>query len=581
MMVPTLARTPLVGHTATVWALGVVGALSFALWAHHMFTAGLSSMAMGFVSAASLAIALPAAVQVFAWIATIWQGRSMFGARPPVAEQRPLGAGAKRLGGPRPTGASLFLLGFFFIFVFGGLTGVMVAVLPFDWQVHDTYFIVAHLHYVLIGGMLFPVFAALYHWTPLLNGHTLSEPLSRWVFGLMFGGFNLAFFPMHIAGLLGMPRRVYTYDAGLGWDLPNLLSSIGAFVFAAGVVLFAFDALRTWRRAERPHGNPWGGFSLEWLPAGEYAARSVPQVDSREPLWARPSLATEVEAGQHWLPGTAAGGREALVTSPRSATLWHVQPLPTDGWLPMLAGAGTAGFFLLLTVKWVLPAFVFGVFGIWAMVAWLWGNDRPSHHPQVRVGDNPDVWLPVGATGLRSHAWWATVLLVGVDLTIFAAIAFAHLHVSMLADVCPPAGSRLPANAAIALALAAAVVGSVLMALARRTPLEARWRASGLIVVALLCAIAAFVLPLQAHLGAGLAPSLNAWSATVAALLSWLGFHLAVLVLMALYLLARVWSGLLTPGSRSTLDNVALYWHGVTVQSLVALGGVQLLPLWM
>ncbi|HEY9238572.1 MAG TPA: cbb3-type cytochrome c oxidase subunit I, partial [Burkholderiaceae bacterium] len=232
MMVPTLARTPLVGYRAVVLALIAVGVISFALWAHHMFTAGLGSWKVLLVSAASLVVAVPTAVQVFAWIATLWRGRLRY------------------------SGAALFLLGFLFTFVIGGLTGVMVAVLPFDWQVHDTYFIVAHLHYVLIGGVVFPVFAALYHWAPLVNGHLLSERLSRWIFGLMFGGFQLAFFPMHIAGLMGMPRRVYTYDANLGWDLPNLLSSIGAFVFAAGVLLFAIDAARTWRRAEREHGDP-------------------------------------------------------------------------------------------------------------------------------------------------------------------------------------------------------------------------------------------------------------------------------------------------------------------------------------
>jgi cytochrome c oxidase subunit I+III len=555
MMVPTLARTRLVGHTAIVWALVAVGVISFALWAHHMFTAGLSSMALSFVSAASLAIAIPTAVQVFAWMATLWKGQL------------------------RITGASLFLLGFFFIFVFGGLTGVMVAVLPFDWQVHDTYFIVAHLHYVLIGGMLFPVFAALYHWTPLLNGHSFSEPLSRWVFGLMFGGFNLAFFPMHIAGLLGMPRRVYTYEAGLGWEIPNLLSSIGAFVFAAGVLLFAFDAWRTWRRPDRDHGNPWGAGTLEWLPAEEYAVRSVPQVDSREPLWDHPSLAAEVEAGQHWLPGTATGGRESLITSPRQARITHLQPLPTDGWMPLLAGLGTAGFFLLLTVKWAALAFAFGIGGVVAMLMWLWGSDRPMDGTHAVIGDG--VQVPIGAVGARSHSWWGVVVLIVVDATIFASLLFAHLHVSMLADVCPPGGARLPAWASIAAGVGMALAGSLFIALARRTPLQLRWRSSLFVLFALALAVAALALPMQAHLGAGLSPRLNAWSATVATLLSWQGFHLTVLGLMAIYLMARIWSGHLTPHSRATLDNVALFWHGATAQMVVGLLWVQGVPLFM
>ena len=277
MMVPAMARTPLVGHRAIVIALVTVGILSFALWAHHMFTAGLSQHAMLFVSAASFAVAIPSAVQVFAWIATFWKGRVQMKA---------------------PT---LFLLGFHFIFVLGGLTGVMVAVLPFDWQVHDTYFIVAHLHYVLIGGMVFPVFAGLYYWAPLFNGHVLSERLARWVFGLMFGGFNLAFFPMHISGLMGIPRRVYTYAGDLGWNLLNLLSSIGAFILALGVLLFFIDAARTLFKKKVAHGNPWNGPTLEWLPQEDYGMRSIPQIDAREPLWDRPTLAAEVVPGRRCL----------------------------------------------------------------------------------------------------------------------------------------------------------------------------------------------------------------------------------------------------------------------------------------
>jgi cytochrome c oxidase subunit I+III len=209
-MIPSLVGARLVGHKAVVIALGAVGVVSFALWAHHMFTAGLSLWSSTLVSAASMIVAVPTAVQVFAWIATLWRGEVRFNA------------------------PMLFVLGFLFIFVLGGLTGVMVAVLPFDWQAHDSYFIVAHLHYVLIGGLVFPMFGALYYWLPLVNGHRLSERLARWVFGLMFAGMNLAFFPMHISGLLGMPRRVYTYSTEMGWDALNLASSIGALHSCAG-----------------------------------------------------------------------------------------------------------------------------------------------------------------------------------------------------------------------------------------------------------------------------------------------------------------------------------------------------------
>src|SRR5688572_22033400 len=266
MMIPALTGTPLVAYRAVVIALVAVGGLSFALWIHHMFAAGLGTFSMQLVSAASFAVAIPSAVQVFAWIATFWRGTVRW---------------------DTPT---LFLLGFHFTFVLGGLTGVMVAVLPFDWQAHDSYFVVAHLHYVLIGGMVFPLFAGIYYWTPLYNGHCLSERAGRWSFALMFVGFNLAFFPMHIAGLAGMPRRVATYADGLGWNLWNALSTVGAFVLAAGVVLCLADLVRTLLRERRDHGNPWNADSLEWLPQRWHGVRSIPQLASREPLWDRPAL---------------------------------------------------------------------------------------------------------------------------------------------------------------------------------------------------------------------------------------------------------------------------------------------------
>ena len=552
MMLPTLAGTPLVGYRAVVLALVATGFFSFALWAHHMFTAGLGVLTSSLVSAASMAVAVPAGMQVFAWLATLRQGQLRF------------------------TGAGLFLLGFFFIFVLGGLTGVMVAVLPFDWQAHDSYFIVAHLHYVLVGGMVFPLFAALYHWSPLINGHALSERLARWVFGLMFAGFNLAFFPMHISGLLGMPRRVYTYAGDLGWNVWNLLSTVGAFVLAAGVVLFFFDAFRTWRRPHRPHGNPWNASTLEWLPQADYGARSIPCVPSREPLWRQPSLPAEVETGAHWLPDTATGGRETLITSPRRARLRHLVVLPTDSWWPLLAAAGTAGFFLLLTVKLVWLAWGFGLLAVVSTLVWLWATDRPTREAAVQVGEG--VTLPVGARGSRSHSWWATVVWLVVDATICASFVFAHLHVSMRADVCPPAGASLPPWAFVGASVVLWALSSACAAVAARVVPVRKALLCSLLAAALLCALAATAALLAGHAGAGLQPVADAWSATVAALLGYQGLHTVLLVVMAGYLAARVLWGHVTPRSRATLDNTALVWHGSAAQGVVTALVVQWLP---
>jgi len=451
----------------------------------------------------------------------------------------------------------------------------MVAVLPFDTQVHDTYFIVAHFHYVLIGGMVFPLFAALYHWTPLINGHQLSERLARWTFWLMFTGFNLAFFPMHISGLLGMPRRVYTYAEGLGWTVWNLLSTVGAVVFALGVLLFFVDALRVWRKPHQRHGNPWHAATLEWVPNGQFGMRSAPQIESRDPLWAHPTLAQEAVAGAHWLPGTATGRREALITSPRAAALRHLVMLPADSWWPLLAAAGTAGFFLLLTVKLTWLAWACGIVAVAGVLRWLWDTDPRPPMPRAQIGTK--VSVPVCASGMRSHSWWGTFILVLVDLTICASFVFAHIHVSMRAEVCPPPGASLPAPGGVIAAMALWLAASAVMAFATvRGPALGRVWLAVMVGTAMLCTAGGFGLALEAH--AGLSPKADAWSATVAALMAYQGLHVVVLALMGAYLLARVFTGRIAADARATLDNTTLMWHAATFQAVSTMALVQFLP---
>ncbi|RDJ03263.1 cytochrome c oxidase subunit I [Rhizobium grahamii] len=262
-ILPTFTGRPLFGYLALVTALIATGILSFGLWVHHMFTVGLPRVGESFFTASSMAIAVPAGVQIFCWLATLWAGKPVF--------KTPL----------------LFVLGFIVTFVMGGLTGVMVASVPLDTQVHDTYFVVAHFHYVLIGGAVFPLLGAIYYWYPKATGRMMSERLGRWAFWLIFIGFHLTFFPMHILGLAGMPRRVYTYQPELPWAGLNLFISLSSLVLAAGFFIFFFDMVRSWRSGQAAGPNPWNATTLEWAtssPPPPYNFRRIPVVSSLYPL---------------------------------------------------------------------------------------------------------------------------------------------------------------------------------------------------------------------------------------------------------------------------------------------------------
>jgi len=375
---------------------------------------------------------------------------------------------------------------------------------------------------------------------------------------------------------------VYTYSAGLGLDGLNLVSTIGAFMLAAGVALFVFDALRTWFRAETENSNPWQASTLEWAGNEEYGVRSIPEIDSRDPLWTRASLVEEIEAGQHWLPGTTSGRRETLMTSPRAARPRHLLILTGDSWWPITAAAGTAGFFLLLTVKMVLPAFVCGVIAMVAIVVWLWETDPIPRTATVNAADNRPR-LRVGGVGVQTHSWWAMVILVIVDATICASFAFAHVHVSLMSDVCPPSGSRLPSLWFDLVSIAGWIVAALAMEAARRWDIGrdstlSRVGLCAVIAAALLSSLLAFAFNAWGHLDAGLEPKANAWSATIMTLVSFQGLHVIVVALMAAYLVGRLISGRLRPNARATLDNTVLFWQYTAVQGVLTIAAIQMLP---
>ncbi|MCK8787506.1 cbb3-type cytochrome c oxidase subunit I [Roseomonas sp. NAR14] len=537
MMVPAMARTPLVGHGLVVVALVGTAFLSFGLWVHHMYATGIPALSLSFFAAAGSAVAIPSGLQIFAWIATLAAGRLRLNEVP-----------------------SLFVLGFLFIFTLGGLTGVMVAMTPFDWQAHDTYFIVAHLHYVLIGGMVFPLLGGLYYWAPTMGGR-LSDRLGRWAFWLLFLGTNLAFFPMHLSGLIGMPRRIYTYPAGMGLELPNLLSTLGALCFGAGAAVVLADFVLHYRPS-RAGGSPWGAGTLEWLPGGNWGLRSIPRIASRYPLWDRPALAEEVETGGHYLPGTATGRRESLVTSPTEAEPQYVGIVAGPGWAHVVAALATAAHFLLLTGSLYIPSLAAGVLAVAAMLWWLWhGTD---HGPIVgRIAIGGGIVLPDYLSGPRNTSWWAMVVLMLADASVFACLAGTYLFLWLVnaAGLWPPPGLVPPWAGWAALSGLGWLGAAGVLWAARPGPGRrgGPWPHRAALLAALALLAGALCLDLWAQWRAGVRPDAHAYGATVFALLAWQGFHVATAALMLLYTVARSLVGRIDGVRRVTYDNTALF----------------------
>jgi cytochrome c oxidase subunit I len=355
-VIPTFCRRPLAGYTFVALATVATGILGFGVWVHHMFATGLPAVSTDFFSAASMVISIPSAVAVFAWLATIWHGRPVLAV------------------------PFLFAAGFIVLFVLGGVSGVATAAVPFDWQLTDSYFVVAHLHYVLVGINLFPVVAGFYFWLPKMTGRMLSERLGRWNFWTMFIGFNLGFFPMHIAGLLGMPRRIYTYPAGLGWDTVNLVTTLGAYVFAVGIVLFLVNVAWSLRRGPAAGPNPWDAPTLEWTtasPPPPYNFAVLPTVASRDPLW-EDRLQEGPERSVIDRGPTLDEGRETLGVTPLDAEPSEVLTMPEDSLYPfLLALSLLATFYGLLTGTWAL-AIAGGALVAVTTIGWLWPASPPT-----------------------------------------------------------------------------------------------------------------------------------------------------------------------------------------------------------
>jgi len=316
-ILPTFSRKPLFGYSFVVFSGIAIGFMSWGVWVHHMFTTGLGTVANSAFGITTILIAVPTGVKVFNWMGTLWGGSIRF--RTPL----------------------VFAVGTVGMFTIGGLSGVTHSMVPSDYQQQDSYYVVAHFHYVLFGGAILGLFGGIYYWFPKFTGKLMNEPLGHLHFWLMLIGFNLTFFPMHISGLLGMPRRIYTYNSDMGWNLWNLMSTAGAFLIAISVLVFLFNFFRSLRRGEESGPDPWDARTLEWSipsPPPEYNFKEIPTVTSRDDFWHQKYR--EDENGQ--LVRVLADGADDDETPADEAEGEHGHGIhmPSPSYMPLIASAG-------------------------------------------------------------------------------------------------------------------------------------------------------------------------------------------------------------------------------------------------
>jgi cytochrome c oxidase subunit I len=358
---PVFSRKPLFGYQFVVFSGIAIGFLGFGVWAHHMFTAGLGVVAEAGFGLSTMLIAIPTGVKIFNWIGTMWGGKLTFNS------------------------PMLFSIGFIAMFIIGGLSGVTHAVVPSDWQQHDSYYVVAHFHYVLFGGAVFGFMAGAYYWFPKWTGKMLNETIGKWHFWLMLIGFNLTFGPMHILGLEGMPRRTYRYPEGLGWEFWNAMATIGAFIIAFSVLLFIINIVRTMRRGATVDVDPWDARTLEWMTASPPAMHNfdqIPIVRHLDEFWHRKYGVDE--------EGRAVPLPEGYIEEPAFVPQVGGIHMPSPSYYPIIAAAGlvTIGAGLIFWSSGVIGVSILVVgaaIALWGIVGWAAEPITREDHAAVEV----------------------------------------------------------------------------------------------------------------------------------------------------------------------------------------------------
>ncbi|QEE46562.1 cytochrome c oxidase subunit I [Rhizobium sp. WL3] len=542
-IIPVLSRTRLEGYGLIVAAIVAMAFLSFGLWVHHMYTVGIPHVALSFFSAASALVAIPTGIQIFAWLATMAHGR------------------------PQLSIPMLHVFGFFFVFVLGGLTGVMLAMVPFDWQAHDSHFVVAHLHYVLVGGFVFPMMAAAYYWLPHITGRQPVQHLSKPAFWLIFIGFNVTFFAMHLTGLRGMPRRVFEYPPEAGWEMLNFVSSIGGFVMTIGFALVALDLIMLVRYGRPFRRDPWKAGTLEWAtptPPPSYNFGSLPHIEDRADALEPRLLGPELAAGCGYLGFMRNGWMETLTVDMVTGRLDHVVVLPRPTYLPLWTAIATAAFFASLLAKlyWATPIALLAV----VVLFFLW---TPSTGLKQDIGP-----LEVGHGERALHhqevaqppSWWAVVFALAADATLYTSLIFGGFFLWLSAPNWPPPDLGFT-FAGPSLVAAITLVGAALSA--RMPDGRAGRTVSGLAftLIAHLLTVGAMSVLLTSLP----APTSHAALASAFAVAAYVTLHAGIGAVLAGYGLWRWYGGYISMQRRLDL-RIGSLWHDYTaVTGLVGL----------
>ena len=566
---------PLTGYLLVAMSTVAIGILSFGLWVHHMYAAGIALMGLSFFGAASMMITIPSGIVIFAWITTIWKGAL------------------------KVNTAFLYAAGTIVVFVLGGITGVMVASPVFDWQVHDTYFVVAHFHYVIIGGVILPIFAALYHWLPKITGRMLNETVGHWGFWLTFIGTHVTFFPMHQLGFDGMPRRIYTYlpEQGLG-DL-NLVATIGAFMMGVGALLVLMDAVRSAFSGIPAGPNPWNGGTLEWAtssPPADYNFATIPVITSRYPLWQQNETdppADQVPAGWRSFSDALNGERANYLTSVLEARPDGRALLPAPTLLPFwLALAVTAIFAAFLplvgfdTELILIPAGLVFLYTI--AIVWNWPHQAAAREDTSVDREAPGM-LPHIRTGHSSTIWWGMIWLIVIEAVVLGCLMFAYFYLRIgtpswpADDVAlpgwPPQGIPdppllLPAIAGLLLLMSVVpmYLGIRSIRLGQRTGLLLGLTASTIL------AIASLVVSSIHYLNRPYSWSDNAYTSIVGTMSGHHALHVAALVLIAVPMILLAVRGYYDEKRYVGVQALSLYWYFVAAAWAVYYTTVYLTP---